>query len=92
MSAHIDRRLTSGFLVVCAGALAPHIAEALLAHRLSLEGMPVVYGTLGISLVAAAAAAWYASAYSLKYVLLYSAVAVGTAGLMFGYLFMQTSA
>ncbi|SEL52704.1 hypothetical protein [Haloferax larsenii] len=92
MALHADRRFTAGLLAICCGVLAPLVAEEILAHRLSLEGMPVVYGFVGLAAVATAVSVWYASTYSWKYVLLYGVLTVGSAISTFGYLFAQTQA
>ncbi|ELZ96822.1 hypothetical protein C440_03573 [Haloferax mucosum ATCC BAA-1512] len=92
MALHVDRRLTAGLMSICCGVLAPLVAEEILAHQLSLEGMPVVYGFLGLAAVVTAVSVWCASTYSWKYVLLYAVLTVGSAIATFGYLFAQTQA
>ncbi|WP_396611824.1 hypothetical protein ACH9L7_00630 [Haloferax sp. S1W] len=92
MTLHADRRSTAGLLAICCGVLAPLVAEEILAHRLSLEGMPVIYGFLGLAAVATAVAVWYSSTYSWKYVLGYGVLTGGSAIAVFVYLFAQAHA
>jgi len=88
----VDRRFTAGILAVCCGLLSPLLAEEILAHQLSLAGMPVFYGFIGFSLIATVIAVWYASTTSWRYVLLYGVLTVGSAFAMFIYMFSQTQA
>lgn len=87
-----NRRVVAGIGAVGVGALSPSLAEEVLAHRLGLEGMPVLYGILGVSAIGSVAAAWYSSKYSWKSLLLYGVLAIGGAFVAFVSLFNQTQA
>ncbi len=86
------RRLVAGLVAVGAGLLAPLVAEEILAHRLGLEGPPVVYGSVALTAVGTAAAVRHAGTRSWRTVLLYGVLAVGGVVATFVYLFSQTQA
>jgi hypothetical protein len=91
MWSEIDRRVTAALLAVCCGLLAPIVAEEVLAHQFGLAGPPVFYGFVTVA-AAAAVALWYASRASVRFVPLYLILSVGSAVVMFVYMFSQTQA
>ncbi|WP_148416101.1 hypothetical protein [Haloferax sp. KTX1] len=87
-----NRRSTAGLLALCCGLLSTMVAVEVVGGYLSLEGMPVVYGLLGLSAVGTLASKWFSRTASWKSVLLYGALTFGSSILLFLYLFSLTDA
>ncbi len=92
MGLTITRRATAGILAVCCGLLSTMIAVDVIGGYLSLEGMPIVYGLLGLSAVGTLVSNWVGPAPSWKSLPLYGALTFGSSIILFLYLFSLTNA
>ncbi|RDZ63922.1 hypothetical protein C5B90_12495 [Haloferax sp. Atlit-12N] len=92
MGLTITRRATAGILAVCCGLLSTTIAVEVIGGYLSMEGMPIVYGLLGLSAVGTLVSNWFSRTSSWKSLPLYGALTFGSSIMMFLYLFSLTSA
>ncbi len=68
------------------------IAVDVIGGYLSMEGMPIVYGLLGLSAVGSLVSSWFSRTSSWKSVLLYGALTFGSSIILFLYLFSLTAA
>lgn len=68
------------------------IAVKVIGGYLSMEGMPIVYGLLGLSAVGTLVSSWFSRTSSWKSVPLYGALTFGSSIILFLYLFSLTAA
>ncbi|ELZ87162.1 hypothetical protein C453_02389 [Haloferax elongans ATCC BAA-1513] len=92
MGLTIERRSTAGLLAICCGLISTLVAVEVVGGDLSLEGMPIVYSLLGLSVVGTAVTSWYGTTDSWKSVLLYAVLTFGSSFTLFVYLFARTTA
>ncbi|WEL30281.1 hypothetical protein HBNXHx_2181 [Haloferax volcanii] len=92
MGLSVKRQSIAALLAICCGLLSTMIAVEVIGGYLSMEGMPIVYGLLGLSAVGTLVSNRCSRISSWKSVPLYGALTFGSSILLFLYLFSLTAA